>query len=54
MRYKIIKNEGRRAHESAIASEAHTGASLAWPAGYTTPAAIGNATTLYTVAHSYI
>ena len=40
-------------YESAIANEAHTGASLACPAGYTTPAAIGSATMLYTDAQNY-
>ena len=43
---------GKGTYESAIASEAHTGANLACPAGYTTPAAIGSATMLYTDAQN--
>ena len=40
-------------HERAIAKEAHTGASLACPAGYMTPAATGRAMRLYTDAQNY-
>lgn len=40
-------------YESAMASEAQTGLNLACPAGYITPAAIGNAAKLYIAAHAY-
>lgn len=34
-----------------MASDAHTGAKRACPAGYATPAAMGTAITLYIIAH---
>ena len=39
-------------HDSAMASDAHTGSRRMCPAGYNTPAATGRAVKLYTTAQS--